>query len=60
MDEKTLPSITDKIMKGGKCVKFIYHNAHCFKFDIPIKLGPAQTVYYDVAALKKCCKIIKE
>ena len=39
--------------------EFIYHNAHCFKIKIP-KLGPAVAIYYDVAALKKCCEYIKE
>lgn len=60
MDEDTLSGVTDKIMENGKCAEFTYHNAHCFKIDIPQKLGPAQAIYYDVAALKKCCKIIKE
>lgn len=40
--------------------KFIYHNAECFRIHVPEKLGPAQAIYYDVAALKECCKIIKE
>ena len=40
--------------------KFIYHNAECFRIRVPEKLGPAQAIYYDVAALKECCKIIKE
>lgn len=40
--------------------EFIYHNAHCFRIKIPGKLGPAQAIYYDVAALKECCKIIKK
>ena len=39
--------------------EFIYHNAHCFKIKIP-KLGPAVAIYYDVAALKKCCEYIKQ
>ena len=39
--------------------EFIYHNAHCFKIKIP-NIGPAQAIYYDVAALKYCCKYIKE
>ena len=39
--------------------EFIYHNAHCFKISIPEKLGPAQAIYYDVMALKKCCEIIR-
>ncbi len=40
--------------------EFEYHNAHCFQIDIPEKLGSAQAIYYDVAALKECCRIIKE
>lgn len=40
--------------------EFIYHNAHCFRINIPQKLGAAQAIYYDLAALKECCKIIKE
>ena len=39
--------------------EFYYHNAHCFKIQIPEKLGPAQAIYYDVMALKKCCEIIR-
>ena len=40
--------------------KFTYHNAECFRIHVPEKLGPAQAIYYDVAALQECCKIIKE
>lgn len=40
--------------------EFTYHNAHCFRVKIPEKLGPAQAIYYDVAALQECCRIIKE
>lgn len=40
--------------------EFIYHNAHCFRIKIPSKLGPAQAIYYDIAALKECCKIIRK
>lgn len=39
--------------------EFIYHKAHCFRIKIPQKLGSAQAIYYDVAALNKCCEIIK-
>lgn len=39
--------------------EFTYHNAHCFRIKIPQKLGSAQAIYYDVAALKECCEIIK-
>lgn len=39
--------------------EFIYHNAHCFRVKIPEKIGPAQAIYYDLAALHESCKIIK-
>lgn len=35
-----------------------YHNARCFHVKVP-NIGPAQAVYYDVAALFACCKYIK-
>lgn len=58
----------DGSMDPGKIVdaqivnehEFIYHNAQCFRIRIPEKLGSAQAIYYDIAALKKCCKIIKQ
>lgn len=40
--------------------EFLYHNACCFQIHVPEKLGSAQAIYYDVAALKECCKIIRE
>lgn len=39
--------------------EFIYHNANCFKIHIP-NIGPAQAIYYDVAALQYCCNYIAE
>lgn len=39
---------------------FTYHNADCFQINIPERLGSAQAVYYDVQALKECCRYIKE
>ena len=39
--------------------EFELHNAHCFKIDVP-QIGPAQAIYYDVAALKDCCEHIKK
>ncbi|MBR5529149.1 MAG: glycosyltransferase family 1 protein [Oscillospiraceae bacterium] len=36
-----------------------YHNARCFHVKVP-NIGPAQAIYYDVAALDRCCKYIKE
>ena len=29
--------------------EFEFHNAHCFKIDVP-QIGSAQAIYYDVAA----------
>ena len=54
MDESKLP--------GTKTIDdhhFTYYNADCFKIDISEKLGPAQAIYYDVAALKECIRQIK-
>lgn len=36
----------------------IYHNARCFHIKVP-NIGPAQAIWYDVAALDACCKYIK-
>ena len=40
--------------------EFQYHNAHCFKIRVPEKIGAAQAIYYDLAALKRSCQIIRE
>lgn len=40
-------------------MEFEYHNAHCFKIHIP-NIGPVQAIYYDVEALKECCRIIEK
>jgi len=39
--------------------EFIYHNAHCFNFKVP-DIGPAQAVYYDLAALSYFCSYIEK
>ena len=39
--------------------EFEFHNAHCFKIDIP-QIGAAQAIYYDVKALNVCCKYIEK
>lgn len=44
--------------KGTENKEFEYHNAHCFQIKVP-DIGPAQAIYYDVAALKYCIKYIK-
>jgi len=36
-----------------------YHNARCFHIKVP-NIGPAQAIYYDVAALSACCKYIQQ
>lgn len=40
--------------------RYTYHNADCFQIKIPEKLGPAQAIYYDCAALAQSIKIIKQ
>ena len=45
--------------KSNENSEFEYHNARCFNVKVP-NIGAAQAIYYDVAALKKCCKYIKE
>ena len=54
IDEKKLTDI-----KRNSDNEFTYHNATCFKINIP-NIGPAQAIYYDVAALKKSCEYIKK
>ena len=44
--------------KDTKKSEDIYHNARCFHIKVP-NIGPAQAIYYDVAALSDCCKYIK-
>lgn len=53
MDETKLEGVT-KIND----MEFEFHNAHCFKIQTP-QIGAAQAIYYDVQALKYCCKYIK-
>lgn len=54
MDETKL-----KAVKSLSDDEFIYHNARCFKIKVP-NIGPAQAIYYDVAALSICCKYIEK
>lgn len=37
----------------------IYHNARCFHIKVP-NIGPAQAIWYDVAALADCCRYIRK
>lgn len=36
-----------------------YHNARCFHVKVP-NIGPAQAIWYDVAALHQCCAYIEK
>lgn len=38
--------------------RFSYHNADCFNVRVP-DIGPAQAIYYDVAALNDCLSYIR-
>lgn len=39
--------------------EFEFHNARCFKIQVP-DIGAAQAIYYDVKSLDYCCRYIKE
>lgn len=45
--------------KGTECKEFLYHNARCFQIAVP-NIGPAQAIYYDMAALNECCRYIEK
>lgn len=45
--------------KGTEEKEFEYHNARCFTVKVP-NIGPAQAIYYDVAALNRCCDYIEK
>ncbi|WP_155250196.1 beta 1-4 rhamnosyltransferase Cps2T [Ruminococcus flavefaciens] len=56
-------SIQPSEMEGAKQISnnlFTYHNALCFRINVPEKLGSAKAVYYDITALKKTINIIKQ
>ena len=45
--------------KADEDGEFEYHNARCFKVKVP-NIGPAQAIYYDVAALQRVVRYIQE
>lgn len=54
------PSLKYHVACKAKDTKtFEYHNADCFDVKVP-DIGPAQAIYYDVAALNYCVKYIKQ
>ena len=60
MDETKTEGVSGiRLNKNGRCEEFRYHNARCFKIPVP-NIGPARAIVYDVAALWKCCRYIRE
>lgn len=45
--------------KSDEDGEFEYHNARCFKVKVP-DIGPAQAIYYDVAALNRTIEYIEQ
>lgn len=45
--------------KSNEDGDFEYHNAHCFQVKVP-NFGAASAIVYDVKAIKKCIRYIKE
>ena len=39
--------------------EYAHHNAHCFGIPLP-SIGPAASVYYDLAAMRYCCNYIRD
>lgn len=59
MDESRLTGVAQiRRSAGGTVTEFTYQNARCFKIRVP-NIGPAQAVYYDLAALWECCRYIE-
>ena len=54
MDETKLDRV-----KRINYFEFEFHNARCFKIQVP-DIGAAQAIYYDVKSLDYCCRYIKE
>ena len=53
------PELRYHVACKDRCSKEeIYHNARCFHINVP-NIGPAQAIWYDVAALAACCSYIK-
>lgn len=55
MDETKL---TDPV-KRIDSHRFLYHNAECFKIDVP-NIGAAQAIYYDLVAFLYCYREIRK
>lgn len=45
--------------KSDEDDEFEYHGARCFKVRVP-NFGPAQAIYYDVTAMRRCVSYIED
>lgn len=59
MDETKVSCADVQKNSKGETESFTYHNARCFMIRVP-NIGPAQAVFYDLAALWKCCRYIEQ
>ena len=64
VDKLTGNRINKKIKYHVACIgknseDFVYNNARCFYVDVP-NVGPAKAIYYDIMALRKSIKYIRE
>lgn len=57
MDETKLPAGLVQELGNGR---FEYHNADCFKIQVPEKLSSAQALYYDATAVKLALSYCRE
>lgn len=57
MDETKLPKELVQEQKNGR---FEYHNADCFKIQVPERLKSAQALYYDATAVKLAISYCKK
>lgn len=56
-------SMSPKQLRGAEIIderNFVYHGADCFLVKVPDRLGPAQSIYYDMVALSECCRQIED
>ena len=58
MDETLLQGAVPLPAEDGT-EQFLYHSAHCFKIRVP-EIGPAQAVFYDVAAVRFCIRYCRK
>ena len=52
MDVSQLNGVTNISHNNKNNLEFEYNNAHCFTISVPESIGPAQAIFYDIAALQ--------